>query len=143
MGPITDVLDDEERRGVALEIDAFLKLESEPDPPVGGHPDFFAEFPDRRGLRIFVLAPSTSGQSPASCVAELDENELAVRGESDGMCAIGARLANVPARHQQLVHSGEDETKRTVEQGHIRYLASAQEWFQSSSCHAKSWPKGP
>lgn len=120
MGTVAHVLDDQQRRSIALEVDLFLELEREPDPSISRHSDLLAELADDRGLRILAPAPAATRKSPASRIAQLYEDQLAVRSKSDCMRSIGARPANVPARHHQLVSRGEREPKRRVEPGHIR-----------------------
>jgi len=82
---------------------------------VGGQSDFLAKLAQHRVARVLVLAPAAAGQAPARRIAQLDQDRLAVRSESERVGAERAWPAHSPNHLQQPVNAGKQNAQGGVE----------------------------
>ena len=96
-------------------IDGSVKLGGQADGPVRGHADFLAKFAQDGFARILFLASSAARQPPAGRIAQLDENDLPLGSESQGMGAEGARAPNEPVELEQPMRAGQRQPQGLVD----------------------------
>lgn len=111
---ITDILDDQERGEIALEVDGFLELGREANAAVTREADLLPKLAQDSFLGALSRVEAAARSAPPRRVTKLYEHELTVWGQRQRMGAEGARAANEPAGAQQPMRRRENEPEEPV-----------------------------